>query len=252
MTDSPADSPTDSPAAPETSLAARIDHTILKAEATPAEVDTLVDEAIAHGFASVCVNPRFAARVRGRLDAAASATKTCVVVAFPLGANAPTLKGIEAVSCLKAGAQELDFVAHLPALLAEEEESILADFLSVTVPARERDGVAVIKVILETAALAAGVSDDQAEARIAAGCRAAAEAGCDFVKTSTGFHAGGGATERHVGWMRTHAPRLGVKASGGIRTRADAERMLAAGATRLGCSASVAIVGGKAAGGGGY
>ena len=149
-------------------------------------------------------------------------------------------------------AQELDFVAHLPALLSEDADAVLADFLSVTVPARERDGAAVIKVILETAALAVGVSDDRAEARIALGCRAAAEAGCDFVKTSTGFHAGGGATEQHVRWMRAHAPRLGVKASGGIRTREDAERMLAAGATRLGCSASVAIVGGDAASGGGY
>ncbi|BAM04858.1 deoxyribose-phosphate aldolase [Phycisphaera mikurensis] len=235
-----------------TPLAARIDHTILKAEATEDQVDTVTDEAVAHGFASVCVNPRHAGRVRERLDAAGSAAKACVVVAFPLGANAATLKGIEAVACLKAGAQEIDFVAHLPSLLAEDAEAVLADFLSVTVPARERDGGCVVKAILETAALAAGVSDDRAEARIAVGCRAAAEAGVDFVKTSTGFHPAGGATEQHVRWLRAHAPRLGVKASGGIRTRDDAERMLAAGATRLGCSASVAIVGGNAAAAGGY
>ena len=225
-------------------LAARIDHTLLRAEATPEQVDAVVDEAAEHGFASVCVNPRFAGRVRARLNEAGSGVQTCAVVAFPLGANLPTLKGIEAVSALKAGAQEIDFVAHLPALLAEDHEAILADFLSVTVPARERDGAAVVKVILETAALAAGVSDDRAEARLAAGCRAAAEAGCDFVKSSTGFHPAGGATTQHVGWLRKHAPRLGVKASGGIRTRSDAEAMLAAGATRLGCSASVAIVAG--------
>ena len=237
---------------PETSLASRIDHTLLKAEAAPAQVDAVVNEAIEHGFASVCVNPCFVGRVRARLDAAGASVATCSVVAFPLGTNGPTVKGIEAVSALKAGAQEIDFVAHLPALLAGDADAALADFLSVTVPARERDGSCVVKVILETAALAAGVSEDQAEARIAAGCRAAAEAGCDFVKTSTGFHPAGGATARHVRWLRAHAPRLGVKASGGVRTRADAEAMLDAGATRLGCSASVTIVSGEVAGGDGY
>ena len=234
------------------SLAGRIDHTILKAEATAAQVDAVVDEAIEHGFASVCVNPCFVGRVRARLDAAGGGVATCAVVAFPLGANLPTLKGIEAVSALKAGAQEIDFVASLPALLAEDADAVLADFLAVTVPARERDGACVVKVILETAALAAGVSDDRAKARIAAGCRAAAEAGCDFVKTSTGFHPAGGATAQHVTWLREHAPRLGVKASGGIRTREDADAMLAAGATRLGCSASVAIATDAAAGDAGY
>lgn len=233
-------------------LASLLDHTLLRAEATAVQVDAIVAEAIEHGFASVCVNPRYVARVRERLDAAGAAVRTCAVVGFPLGANSATVKGIEAVSCLKAGAQELDFVAHLPALLAEDHEAILADFLAVTVPARERDGDCTVKVILETAALAAGVSEDQAQARIAAGCRAAAEAGCDFVKTSTGFHPAGGATETHVAWMRAHAPRLGVKASGGVRTRADADRMLAAGATRLGCSASVEICEGKTGSTSGY
>ena len=222
-------------------LAARIDHTILNADATPEAVAAVVDEARSLGCASACVNPRYLAAAIEAL--AGSTTVPCVVVAFPLGCNLPHTKSVEAVAAAKAGAAEIDFVAHLPHLLDADAEAATEDFLSVTRPAREVNPDVVVKVIIESACLMRDVSEDQAESRIAAACRAAAESGCDFVKTSTGFHPAGGASVEAVRLMRSHAPHLRVKASGGIRTAADAARMLAAGADRLGCSATRAILG---------
>ena len=223
-------------------IASRIDHTLLKAEATAEQIDRVCEEALTHGFASVCVSGVYLPRVVKALEG--SPVKACAVAGFPLGAMKPTVKAIEATSLAKDGAQEIDFVAHLPYLLAKDRAAAVQDFLSVTTNVRSVSRDIVVKVIIESAALMTGVDAAEGEARVAAACAAAAEAGCDFVKTSTGFHPAGGASVQAVSWMHKHAPNLQVKASGGIRTRADALKMLGAGADRLGCSAGVAIVAG--------
>ena len=232
-------------------LAARIDHTLLKAEATRPEVHKLVAEATEHGFASVCVNGVFAADVAKALRASGG-VKTCIVAGFPLGANKSTIKAIEATSAVKDGAEEIDFVAHLPYLLAKNFDAAKAEFMEIVRAARAANPKVIVKVILETAALMKDASGVEAEARIELACRAARESGCDFVKTSTGFHPAGGATVEAVRLMKKHSGGLYVKASGSIRTHDDAMKMIDAGADRLGCSASVAIVTGAKAGGGGY
>lgn len=230
-------------------LAARIDHTILKAEATGAEVHRVVTEAIQHRFASVCVNGVYVAAVASALRG--SGVKTCAVVGFPLGAMKATAKAMEAVGLVKDGAEEIDFVAHLPYLLRRDVDAAKLEFYEIVKGVRAVRREVIVKVILETAALASGVGAEEWEARIAAAAKAARETGCDFIKTSTGFHPAGGATVEAVRLMKRHAAGadglggLKVKASGGIRTRADATAMLAAGADRLGCSASVAIVQGQ-------
>lgn len=221
-------------------LADRIDHTNLKPEATRDQIDRLVAEAREHNFASVCVNGCYVAHVAGALRG--SEVMTCGVAGFPLGADKPTLKAIEATTIVKDGADELDFVAHLPHLLACDVAQAKAEFLEIVKAARAVNPRVVVKVILETALLMHDVDAATAEARIETGCRAARESGCDFVKTSTGFHPAGGATEAAVQLLKKHSGGLYVKASGGIRTAADAHAMLAAGADRLGCSAGVAIV----------
>ena len=210
-------------------LAPLIDHTLLKAEATGTQVETLCSEALAYGFASVCVNalwvPLAASLLKG------SAVRTCTVVGFPLGASAFRAKAFEAEQALRDGAQEVDMVLAIGAAKAGDWAAIQRDFegLRAAVPAP-----AVLKVILETCLL-----DDAEKVRA---CELADEAGLDFVKTSTGFSTGG-ATEADVWLMRqTVGPRLGVKASGGIRNYEAALRMVRAGATRLGLSASVAVV----------
>ncbi|MFA9477608.1 deoxyribose-phosphate aldolase [Phycisphaerales bacterium AB-hyl4] len=224
-------------------LAATIDHTNLKPEATLADIDRLCDEALAHGFASVCVNGHYAAHVANRLKA--SPVKACVVVGFPLGAMKAMIKAIEATSACKEGAQEIDFVAHLPHLLAEDSQAAEREYLELTRAVRSVNPDVVVKLIIESAALMKDVDDETAERRIAVACRAAQNAGCDFVKTSTGFHPAGGATAEAVRLMKQHAGPMQVKASGGIRNADDAHTMLNAGATRLGCSAGVAIVQGQ-------
>ena len=222
-------------------LAPLIDHTNLKPEADLAAIDQLVAEARAHGFASVCVNGRYARHVAAALKGGGVAA--CVTVDFPLGAARPMVKAVEATAACKDGVGEIDFVAHLPHLLACDAAAAEADFLEVTRNARSVNPDVVVKVILETAALMADIDAATAERRIEAGCLAARRAGCDFVKTSTGFHPAGGASVEAVGLLKKHAGPLKVKAAGGIRTRDDAMRMIDAGADRIGCSASVAIVG---------
>lgn len=230
------------------SLAARIDHTLLAAQATPAEIARLVAQALEHRFASVCTNPIFTAQVAAALRADPAATGTagrvlaCAVVGFPLGANKPTLKAIEATSAAKDGADEIDVVAHLPPLLACDYRATRDELMEVVRAARSARPSVIVKVILETAVLMQADSPATAEARIEAGCRAARESGCDFVKTSTGFHPAGGASVAAVQLLKKHSGGLYVKASGGIRTLEDALRMLDAGADRLGCSAGVEIV----------
>lgn len=233
-----------------TNLASLIDHTILKAEASRDEVLALCEEALAHGFASVCVNGCFVKTVRDKL--AGSNVKTCAVAGFPLGAMKPMVKAIEATSLVKDGADEVDFVAHLPTLLACDAEAARVEFAELVKAARSVLPGVTIKVIIESAALMKDADETLCEKRIAAACEAARAAGIDFVKTSTGFHPAGGASEQAVQLMKKHAGPMKVKASGGIRTLDDAKRMIDAGADRLGCSASVAIVAGEAASTGGY
>ena len=226
-----------------THIASVIDHTLLKPEAAWEDVQRIVDEALRYRFASVCVNGVYVSRVAVAL--ADSAVKTCAVVGFPLGAGSNEAVCGEAECAARDGADEIDFVAHVPMLLACDEDGAAAAFENVVDAARcVRDGV-MVKAIFETAVLMRDADAGLAQRRIASACRAAKRAGCDFVKTSTGFHPAGGATVEAVGLLAQHADGMGVKASGGIRSRSDAMTMIEAGATRLGCSASVAIVEGE-------
>jgi deoxyribose-phosphate aldolase len=231
-------------------IAARIDHTLLKPEATLADIDRLIDEAIRFRFASVCVNPIFVPHVHNRLRESRSGVKTCSVVGFPLGANFASIKAGEAASVIARGAEEIDVVAHLPHLLACDRESARGEIMEVVYAARELRWDIVVKVIVETAALMRGATAVEAERRIATACYAVEEAGADFIKTSTGFHPTGGATVEAVKLLRKHAGRLKVKAAGGVRSLADAVAMFDAGAERLGCSCGVEIVSGSQASGG--
>jgi deoxyribose-phosphate aldolase len=209
-------------------LAPLVDHTVLSDTAGAAEVERACDEALRHGFAGVCVRERHLALVVARL--AGRAPLPIAVADFPRGA-APTAARLEEVRRLAAaGAREIDVVFPLPLLAARDHAGALADLTAVVRAASP----AAVKVILETAALA--------PAEKAAACALALAAGAAFVKTSTGFGPGG-ATEEDVALLRALAgPRAGVKASGGIRTAADALRLVRAGASRLGTSAGVALV----------
>ena len=212
-------------------LVTLIDHTLLKPEAMPADIDRLCDEARRHGFFSVCVNPSYvkqsAALLRG------TAVKVCCVVGFPLGAQPPETKALEARRAIREGAREIDMVINIGALKARDDAAVLRDIRAVVEACK--DGRATSKVILETALL----NDDE---KVRA-CELCMKAGADFVKTSTGFGPGG-ATAGDVALMsRTVAARrLGVKAAGGVRSYADVVRMVEAGATRVGSSSSVKIV----------
>jgi deoxyribose-phosphate aldolase len=217
-------------------LSPLIDHTLLKADATGAQVEALCAEALQHGFASVCVNPLWVPLAASLLKG--SAVRTCTVVGFPLGASAFRAKAREAELALADGAQEVDMVLAVGAAKGGDWDAVRRDLegLRAAVPAP-----AVLKVILETCLLTDGEKERA--------CALALEAGLDFVKTSTGFSTGG-ATEADVALMRRAVGTdMGVKASGGIRTYADALRMVLAGATRLGLSASVAVVQGGAGAG---
>lgn len=219
------------PAAGQTpdTLAACIDHTLLEPEATRDQVETLCSEAITHGFASVCVNPRFVPLCAQKLQG--SSVQVCTVVGFPLGANDSEIKALETRRCVQLGATEVDMVIPIGALRAGDHASVFRDVAAVR---RESMGLALLKVIIECTLL----TDEQK----ALACRISADAGADFVETSTGFF-GGGATLEDVTLMRrTVGDQLGVQAAGGIRDRAIAEAMLAAGANRLGTSSGVAIV----------
>ncbi len=213
-------------------LARLIDHTLLKAEATAAQVDRLCAECVEYGFFCACVNPVWVRRCVEQLSG--SATCVAAVVGFPLGANLTATKAEEARRVVELGALEVDMVVSLGALLSGEQRQVADDIAAVVDATKSANAQALVKVILETSAL----TDEQ----IIMGCRCAAEGQADFVKTSTGFHAAGGATERHVSLLRKHAAPIRVKASGGIRSTETALAMVAAGADRLGASASVAIV----------
>lgn len=214
-------------------LAALVDHTLLKPEATDTDVAALVAEAAELGVYAVCVSPSMvpvAVRAGGGLRVAG-------VAGFPSGKHLPAVKAHEAALAVAAGATEIDMVIDVGAALSGDIDAVRADVQAV----RSAIGDAVLKVIVESAALLA-LAD---EATLAGVCRAAEDAGADFVKTSTGFHPAGGASVRAVALMaETVGGRLGVKASGGIRSAADALAMLDAGATRLGLSGTRTVLDG--------
>ncbi len=220
-------------------LAKLIDHTMLKPEATRAEVVALCEEARKHRFASVCVNTTWVGVCKALLSG--TDVMVCAVVGFPLGAMTPTAKAYEAREAVRAGAREIDMVINIGALKSRDYETVFEDICRVV----KSSAPAGVKVILETSAL------DHDEKVIA--CALSKLAGAAFVKTSTGFGKGG-ATVEDVALMRLLVGNdVGVKASGGVRTAEDALRMAQAGANRLGASASVAIVttgGGKSEAGG--
>lgn len=222
------------PAAPtsvsDTLIAGYIDHTLLKPEATPEQIEQLCTEAIQYRFASVCVNPTYVPLCVHLLQHTPVAV--CTVIGFPLGATTTKVKVFEATQAVAHGAREIDMVIAVGQLKAGRYPEVAEDIQQV-VEAGHAKG-ALVKVIIETALLS------DAEKVIA--CLLAVRVGADFVKTSTGF-SGGGATAADITLMRhTVGPEVGVKASGGVRSLSDAQAMIIAGANRIGASAGVAIV----------
>lgn len=206
-----------------------IDHTILNADATKEAVIKVIDEAKKYEFASVCLEPCWVSLAAERLKD--SSVKVCTVIGFPLGANTKTVKAFEAKEAVDNGADEVDMVLNIGALKSGDDAMVLEDMKAVREAAKD----AVVKVILETCLL----TDDEKKKA----CALAKEAGLDFVKTSTGFSTAG-ATVEDVKLMRDAVgDTMGVKASGGIRDTKTAEAMIAAGATRIGASKSIAIIG---------
>lgn len=216
-------------------LAPLIDHTFLKPAGDKAAIATLCAEAKAHGFASVCVNPAEVAAAARAL--AGSGVRVCTVVGFPLGASTTRTKCFEAADAIQAGADELDLVVN-QRLLKFAPAACEAELLQWVRTCRTFRSDVTLKLILECCNLT--------KAEIVRGCKIAQRVGFDFVKTSTGFGVGGATVEDVALLRRAVGPEMGVKAAGGIRDRATAESMVAAGATRLGCSAGVAIVQEKA------
>ena len=214
-------------------LARMIDHTLLKPEATPGEVQKLCEEARKFNFASVCINagyvPLCARLLRG------SPVRVCTVIGFPLGATSTATKAFETEQAIRDGAQEVDMVINVGMLKAGETQYVERDIAAVVNAARRQK--VLTKVIIET-----GLLTDEEKVKA---CLLAKKVGADFVKTSTGF-AKGGATAGDIALMRRVVGNaMGVKASGGVRSREDALAMVASGADRIGASASVRIVGGE-------
>ena len=209
-------------------LASMIDHTVLKANATKGDVEKVCKEALEYKFASVCINP-------GNIELAAellkgSEVKVCTVIGFPLGANTTEVKAFETKDAILKGAHEVDMVINIAKLKDKEYDYVKNDIKAVVEAAK---GKALTKVIIETCLL---TDEEKVKA-----CELAKEAGADFDKTSTGFSTGG-ATPEDIKLMReTVGPDLGVKASGGVRCFADAEAVIANGATRIGASSSITI-----------
>lgn len=234
---SPPNASSDSPApaprgvhfvAADARVADFIDHTLLKAEATAREIDTLCDEAIEHRFAAVCVNPSWIQRCAQRLNA--SSVQLATVIGFPLGATSTKSKQRETEIAIDDGATELDMVVALGRLKSAEWSYVADDIAAVVDAARDR----LVKVIIESATL----TPDE----IVHVCTVAHGAGAHYVKTSTGFHPAGGASAEAVALMRlVVGDALGVKASGGVRDCVTALRMIANGATRIGTSSGVAM-----------
>ena len=215
---------------PDLSLAGMIDHTLLKADATADKITQLCMEARKYNFASVCVNPTWVKLCADLLRG--SSVKVCCVVGFPLGATLPEIKALETKMCIENGAQEIDMVINIGALKGRDSALAARDIRGVVTTAHAMG--AIVKVIIEACLL----TDEE---KVLA-CLLAKEADADFVKTSTGFSTGG-ATLHDVELMRkTVGPAMGVKAAGGIHTKDDVEKMVKAGASRIGASAGIKIV----------
>lgn len=205
------------------------DHTILKADATEAQVEKICNEALENNFMSVCVNQYYTKFVAEKL--AGSDVKVCTVVGFPLGMSDTRVKAFETKAAIEDGATEIDMVLNVGALKDGKYDYVLNDIRTL----KEACGDIVLKVILETCLL----TDEE----IVKACELSKEAGADFVKTSTGFSTAGAKTH-HVALMRkTVGEDMGVKASGGIHNADEAQSMIDAGASRLGTSATLAIIG---------
>lgn len=211
-------------------IAAYIDHTLLKPEATASQIDALCLEARQHHFASVCIHPTHVVRAAAALRG--SSVQVCTVIGFPLGQNTTAVKVAETVNALQNGANEIDMVINLSWVKDKLDGQIAEEIQAI----KRACGTKILKVILETCLL-----NDEEKVRA---CRCAVKGGADFVKTSTGFSTGG-ATVADVALMRkTVGPKIGVKASGGIRSLEDMKAMIAAGATRIGTSSGVKILSG--------
>jgi deoxyribose-phosphate aldolase len=211
-------------------IASIIDHTILKPETTPEDVKRICREARDNGFASVCINPCYVKLVAGELKG--TAVKTCTVIGFPLGANSTEVKAFEVKRAIEDGAQEVDMVINIGMLKAKEYDYVKKDIEAVVNAAK---GSALTKVIIETALL----TDEE---KVMA-CRLSKEAGADFVKTSTGFSKWGAKVEDVRIMRETVGAEMGVKASGGVHGFEDAVNIIEAGATRIGASSSLKIIG---------
>jgi len=210
-------------------LAGMIDHTLLRADATRAEITKLTEEAKKYKFASVCVNPGWVAYAAEQLSG--TEVKVCTVIGFPLGATTSAAKAYEVKDAIANGATEVDMVINIGALKDQNNELVEKDIKAVVDAAA---GKALVKVIIETCLLT-----DEEKVRA---CQLAVKAGADFVKTSTGFSTGG-ATPEDVALMRkTVGEQVGVKASGGVRSLEDMKKMIEAGANRIGASSGVKIM----------
>lgn len=221
-------------------LAQWIDHTLLRPDATEADIAQLCEEAMQYKFFSVCVNPYWVAYAASALTG--SDVKVCTVAGFPLGATSGAVKSFEAHRAVQHGAAEVDMVINVGALKSGLYSDVETD-IKITAELTHLAG-GKLKVILETGLL----TDLEKETA----CRLCSSAGADFVKTSTGFAKGGATVEDIQLMRRIVSAKMGIKASGGVRTYDDAIRMIEAGATRIGASASIAIVTGKPATGAGY
>ena len=211
------------------SIAAMIDHTLLKADAVKDEVTKLAEEAKKYEFASVCVNPAWVKYAAEQLSG--TNVKVCTVIGFPLGASTSAVKAFETQDAISNGATEIDMVINIGALKDKQDDTVYNDIKAVVDAA---SGKAIVKVIIETCLLT-----DEEKVRA---CELSVKAGADFVKTSTGFSTGG-ATVDDVALMRkTVGDQAGVKASGGVRSLEDMNRMIEAGATRIGASSGVKIM----------
>lgn len=209
-------------------MASFIDHTLLKPDASKQEILHICEEAKQYHFASVCVNPAWTSLVAEQLKG--SGVKTCTVISFPLGSETPKMKALEAGEVLELGTDEIDMVINIGAVKSGDYELVEEEIRSVVNVKKD----AVLKVIIETCLLT-----DEEKIKV---CQIAKKAGADFVKTSTGFSRGGAVAEDVALMRKTVGPDMGVKASGGIRTLEDAEKMLEAGASRIGASAGIKII----------
>ncbi|MBM7654903.1 deoxyribose-phosphate aldolase [Neobacillus cucumis] len=210
-----------------------IDHTLLKADATREDILKIVHEAKEYLFASVCVNPTWV-KTAAELLADTPEVKVCTVIGFPLGASTSETKAFETKNAIENGADEVDMVINIAALKDQEDELVERDIRAVVEAAKDK---ALVKVIIETCLL---TNEEKVRA-----CELAVKAGADFVKTSTGFSTGGATTEDIRLMRQIVGPNIGVKASGGVRSREDAVAMVEAGATRIGASSGVSIAKGE-------